>query len=336
MQRPIPILILLMICIDFTSAQIIVAGEVLNRKSRDPVSYANIGVVNTNVGTISNADGTFSILIPADIAGDTLTFSALGYEARTFSIAHLNHNSGNVVFLDEHVFVLRPVVINEIRAPNRTFVLGNASSKGGVIETDTTYAGRSIALLIENAGPGRHKDLRYPVFLEKARLRVYRNNLSSFKFRIRLNEVDSVSGKPGRDILEQSIVVESDMRKGWLDFDLTSYSVQVTGPFFLTFEQILDLEGRTEIADGYRRFILEHPDKVVIDTVVSEGIKTVRKFLKGSGIDLPGTFIGIATPQSVSHNYSCFVRESSFAEWKRVRGILTATVLLSNQRKGTE
>jgi len=49
---------------------------------------------------------------------------------------------------------------------------------------------------------------------------------------------------------------------------------------------------------------------------------------KRGGIDLPGTFI------AVSHSwqkFTSYVRETSFGEWKKVRGIPTATVTLSNQ-----
>jgi hypothetical protein len=200
----------------------------------------------------------------------------------------------------------------------------------GVLETDTTYSGRSIALLIDKT---KEDDIQFPIYIEKASLRIFRNNLSSFKFRIRLNEVDTMTGAPGGDLLQKSIVLESSMKNGWLDFDLSQLRLVVYKPFFITFEQILDLNDRTAIAEGYRDFMHKHPEKLHVDTVVFNGKKEVRWIIKGGGIDLPGTFIAISNK---STEHTCYVRETSFAEWKKVRGIVTAYVVLSNQVPGAD
>lgn len=63
------------------------------------------------------------------------------------------------------------------------------------------------------------------------------------------------NGEPGIDLLEESIVVESSMRNGWLEFDLSPFQHVVYKPFYITFEQILEREDRIKIAEGYRDFI---------------------------------------------------------------------------------
>lgn len=40
-----------------------VVGVVRNAPTNDPIPYANIGMPNTEVGTLSNEDGSFSIQI---------------------------------------------------------------------------------------------------------------------------------------------------------------------------------------------------------------------------------------------------------------------------------
>lgn len=241
--------------------QIIIQGRILNKETQETISYANIGIVNSNVGTLSNVDGSFSIPIPDKFSNDTLLFSALGFARRAIPIQFIRHQERLTVSLLEKPTVLNSVVIHEKRQRNKTFELGNSSFKGGVIVTDTTYAGRSISLLIENKQPYFQNDLKFPVYLEKARLRIFKNNLESIKFRLRINDVDSLTGKPGNDLLSHSVIVESTIRKGWLEFDLSPLNYQVSKPFFLTFEQILDLKDRTTIAQGYRDFISEHPEK---------------------------------------------------------------------------
>lgn len=319
------------ISFNISFAQIVIQGKILNRETREPIAYVNIGIANSNVGTLSNSDGSFSIPIPTRLKGDTLIFSALGFAKRAIPIQFIRLQKELTVYLFEKTTLLNSVVISAKRQRNKTFELGNSSFKGGVIITDTTYAGRSVSLLIENKQPYFQKDLVFPVYLETARLRIFKNNLESLKFRLRINDVDSITGDPANDLLAQSIIVESTMRKGWLEFDLSNLNFQVSKPFFITFEQILDLKDRTLIADGYKNFIREYPEQVKFDTIEIDGKKEVRRIIKGNGLDLPGTFIAIAVSRTASDYYTSYVRETSLGEWKKVRGIVAATVTLSNQ-----
>lgn len=70
-------------------SQKIIKGKVLELESNTPISYVNIGIINSSVGTISNSDGTFFIRIPNDHANDSLTFSALGFEPKHIPIQSL-------------------------------------------------------------------------------------------------------------------------------------------------------------------------------------------------------------------------------------------------------
>lgn len=312
-------------------AQVIISGKVINQTDGSPIPYANIGVMRSSVGTISNTDGTFSIRIPEKLINDTLVFSALGYGRKLIPIRFLKPDLHHSILLHEKTLVLNDVVVSAKREKNKVYQMGNRDVSGGVLETDTLYAGYSTALLIEITDELMKQGLQFPVYLEKARLRILRNNLTSFKFRVRLNEVDSTNGHPGADMLQQSVVVESTMRKGWLDFDLTPFKLLITKPFFVTFEQILDKQDRTIIADGYRDFMRAHPDRLVIDTIEFEGKKEPHLMIKRGGIDLPGTFIAVTSKDWAAKEFTCFTRQTSFAEWVKVRGIVTATVSVSNQ-----
>lgn len=128
-----------------------------------------------------------------------------------------------------------------------------------------------------------------------------------------------------------SVVVESTLRKGWLEFDLSHLKILITKPFFVTFEQILDKHDRTVIADGYREFMQAHPDRLVIDTIEFEGKKEPHLMIKRGGIDLPGTFIAISSKDWATQRHTAYTRQTSFAEWVKVRGIVTAMVSVSNQ-----
>lgn len=153
------------------------------------------------MGSISNRDGSFSIVILERLRNDTLTFSSLGFGVKLIAVKFFNKEKIYTVFLNERIKILPAIIISAKQEKKTTFELGNKAVKGGTLETDTTYAGRAIALLIEHKEPYLQKGLSFPAYLESARLRIFRNNLKSFKFRIRLNDVDSLTGKPGKDLL---------------------------------------------------------------------------------------------------------------------------------------
>ena len=307
-------------------AQQEIAGRIISATTQEPIPYVNIGLQRANIGTITNVDGSFSIHIPKQYEEDTLHFSALGYSSKKVPLNFILNNKTVAISLVEKITWLEEVSIEARKEKNRTFELGNKSFRGGVLETDTLYAGGSTALLIDP----RQSQVELPVFLQKASLRIFKNNLDTLRFRVRVYTVDSLTGKPSQDLLQESIVEESTLRKGWLDFDLSHLAYSITEPFFITFEQLLDLNDRKAIADGYREFITKYPDRLIIDSVEFEGKKQVRmRFTKG-GLDLPGTFISIATNKA--EEFSCYVRETSFGEWTKVGGIVTATATLSNQK----
>lgn len=322
-------IVLILILISPSSGQLLISGRVFNQSDRKPIVYTNIGIVNTGIGTISNEDGTFSLQVPEQNSNDTLLFSAIGFRKRHFPIQSIAKGEV-IVYLKEHTTLLNEVTIVSRKEKNKTFELGNRNFHGGVIETDTMYAGASMALLIENKNPFQ-KDLSFPVYLEKARLRIFRNNLKSFKIRVRLYDVDTVAGGPEKDITNESIVLESSMKNGWLEFDLTRLKHKVSKPFFIAFEQILNKNDRTLIANGYRELKQKHPNKIKIDTIVIGGRKTIRQTFAGSGLDLPGTFIGIAISETARQQHTSYNRNTSFDKWKKVRGILSATITVSNQ-----
>jgi CubicO group peptidase (beta-lactamase class C family) len=306
-----------------------IQGKIVNSLTKEPVQYANIGIKNANVGTISNPDGTFSIVVPQKWLNDTLLFSSVGYTQKVIAVTYLLQRQVPVIYLNQKTTDLNPVTVSTKKEKIETFELGNPAFQGGVLETDTVYAGGSMALLIEPGEPGNKKGGSFPAYLEQARLRILRNNLRSFKFRVRLNSVNALTGAPGNDLLHENIVMESSMRNGWLRFDLSKQNIEVSQPFFITFEQILDINDRIAIAQDYKEFITKHPNRLKIDTVEIDGIKVVRQRLTGSGIDLAGTFIAIATSKKAKERFTCFERETSFGEWKRVSGIMTAMVTLS-------
>lgn len=303
--------------------QNLIKGKVLDGKNNQPIAYANIGIINTRVGTLTNGDGTFSIEIPSEYAHDTLTFSALGFKVKSTPVSTLNESIEIHLFQKE--MFLQEVTVRSKKDKVKEWELGNRYEKGGLNMSSAVdaNAGASVALLIENKYPSYHEELEYPVFLESAKLKINDNTTGPFKIRVRLYELDRLSGAPGNEFLDRSIILESDIKKGWLDFDLSQYNIQVTGPFFLAFEWIMEEEERDDLKQIYREFEQLHPERVVMDSTLVDGeMIPALHYIHF----LPGTAFGVSLlPFSLEH-YTCFSRYNSLGEWQRAAYILTARV----------
>src|SRR5687768_11913380 len=69
--------------------QYVVTGKLIELGDQTPIPFANIGIVNSSIGTISNADGSFEIIVPEDNKNDSLLVAALGFERKSFLITEL-------------------------------------------------------------------------------------------------------------------------------------------------------------------------------------------------------------------------------------------------------
>ncbi|MFN4764126.1 carboxypeptidase-like regulatory domain-containing protein [Gillisia sp. Q332] len=75
-------------------------GVVVDSRSGDEIASAYLTVVGTNISTITNADGEFSIKIPVTLSEATITTSHLGYQSKTLPLSFFKAENTRVE-LDE-------------------------------------------------------------------------------------------------------------------------------------------------------------------------------------------------------------------------------------------
>ena len=303
-------------------AQISIRGTLLEGTSQTPLPFANIGILNSNIGTISNADGSFEVVIPPDYYGKELIFSALGYAPVAYKIQSLDPTNTLTVVLEEKTLQLEALEINSSKKANKSIRLGNGKSLllSGQLYNDTASAGSAMALLIDKS---KYSDFN---FVQVASLYIARNKLPNFKVRLRLKEVDK-NGLPGADLYPFQSIEYSSISKGWLDFHPAELCYVEADSFFLMFEWILEKKDRVFIARQYANYMEEHPDRVRYDTVVIEGEPIVN--IKVPTV-VTGTIFGTTATNSDLEQKVCYQRSHSFAPWKRSAAILSAKVTLSN------
>jgi len=88
------------------------AGKVTDRKSHEPIQYANISLVNKPIGTISNTDGDYVLKLNEKFRNDTVAFSCLGYATKKVRL----NNSGimDLIELDPISVKIKEVKVTAI------------------------------------------------------------------------------------------------------------------------------------------------------------------------------------------------------------------------------
>lgn len=223
-----------------------IEGRVVDAKTRQPIPYAAIGIVNKNVGTISDEDGFFRLSLPEKYVKDTLTFSEVVHVPKKLPISFLLHSKEIVVALEESVMELRSVEITpkekrryENLGVKPLFYWGScyANFKGGA----------QIAHLME-AG-------EYPVFLSKAKIKIGDNTLEKARIRVRVLEKNS-DGSPGLDVFEGAFM-DISFKEGWIEIDLNYANLVFDQDFYVCFE-FLNLKWKP--TEGYFSIVCSETD----------------------------------------------------------------------------
>ncbi len=103
----------LMLCLLFISVQsfafqpaqieyVQYKGEVVNSSNGRGISSAYLSLNNSNISTITNADGEFSLKVPEDMIEATVTISVLGFQSKTLPLDYFK-TEGTIVELDETI-----------------------------------------------------------------------------------------------------------------------------------------------------------------------------------------------------------------------------------------
>ncbi len=102
-------LIVFMASVSTAYAQIEIKNKIVDFTSLLPLSNASIYVKNTTIGTVSNADGNFVLLIPQENEKDTLVVSSIGY--KTYKVPVNEFDNSFEIFLEDEVAALDEIIL---------------------------------------------------------------------------------------------------------------------------------------------------------------------------------------------------------------------------------
>ena len=91
------------------SAQTEIKNKVVDFSTYLPIESASIYIKNSTIGTISNTDGKFVLVIPREFQNDTLVISSIGY--KSFKTAIADFDASEDIFLEEDIASLDEIIL---------------------------------------------------------------------------------------------------------------------------------------------------------------------------------------------------------------------------------
>ncbi len=92
---------------------ILIKGRIFDNENKTVIPYATIGIIEENIGTITNADGFFTLKIPASFSGSNLVVSHMGFMSQKIPIQLLDEQQVDI-YLNRRIISIQEVIIRYI------------------------------------------------------------------------------------------------------------------------------------------------------------------------------------------------------------------------------
>ncbi|HEY5124356.1 MAG TPA: carboxypeptidase-like regulatory domain-containing protein [Ignavibacteria bacterium] len=210
-------------------------GKILSSETNSGIGFVNIGIIGKNIGTVSDEFGNFTIDLDNIYDNDTLRFSMIGYESKSFLVDHFKEISLKNVYLNPIFYNLQEVKViyrkpKEIRLGNP--VISNVLNSGFA----SNNLGSELGIKIHVKGRVKLKDIDLNVAI---------CTFDSVTYR--LNIYQSVNQTEYKNILTEPIYISfsKDKINNVITFDLSKYSIIIEGNVLIALELYKDLgDGR--------------------------------------------------------------------------------------------
>ncbi|MDX1471314.1 MAG: carboxypeptidase-like regulatory domain-containing protein, partial [Flavobacteriaceae bacterium] len=241
----------------FSQYEIIIEAKVLDRISNQPIPYVNIGFVDEAVGTVSDANGNFTLIYNEEEIDDNtlLRFSALGYKALEIKEEQLMDyfKRSNIVYLIPTPLQLDEITVSNEKRSAKTIGI-NTLDQGTVgYWKDKEALGGEIATLIKIS----QKDTK----LLQLSFSVVENVSDSIK--VRVNVYEFKKAYPGEKVLLQNVYKVIDEKEGVVNINLEPYNIHVNEDILISLELLevhgeeigFAISGNTDYGPSYIRYV---------------------------------------------------------------------------------
>jgi hypothetical protein len=220
--------------------------RVLSSETKSGIAFVNVGIIGKNVGTVTDPAGNFSIELDNIYNNDSLRFSMIGFESKSFLVSYFKENSIKTIYLDPKSYFLTEVKVFFHRTKEITLgtpVISDALKSG----FENNNLGSELGIKVDTKGQ---------VKLEDINLNVATCTYDSVTYRLNIYKI--IDKEEYKNILTEPIYISfsKDKIDKVITFDLRKYSILIEGEVLITLELYKDLgEGRllfyTQYFTGY-------------------------------------------------------------------------------------
>lgn len=218
------------VCLSFvlpclTYAQASVGGSVKDNNG-NAIPFVNIGIKGKNIGTVSDQKGLYLLDIPSNQSNDSITFSCVGYQSKSYAASNLRQGSKLDVTLNEANHTISEVVV--ISSKPKIKKIGTTTYNPllwGAVENKKRTDIVEFASLIKINKPSDIRSIS--IYLRGV-------NIDSATFRINFYQKDG--DLPGERLNTDQIIARESLSKGWITLDLTKYALKFDTPIFAAIE----------------------------------------------------------------------------------------------------
>ena len=201
-------------------------GELLDKNTNEPLVYANLSFLDSNLGISTIEDGTFIMYIDKKFLDSKIHISCLNYKD-TIVIAKDILNT--TLFLHSKIEILEEVVITKIL--DKQVVLDPIKRK---IQNMHSSGLRMIAKYFPNT-----KKNACCNYITKVEVQFPKRQNQQSKFRFRIFDRDEKTGLPKDDLLTESIPITIKKGETSVFLDLENYGIEMPkNGFFIAFEKL--------------------------------------------------------------------------------------------------
>jgi|GEM_PF-527490 len=217
-MKRITFLLILLAPFGLWSQAVVVQGQILDDSTNVAIPFSTVAVKGKGIGVATGVDGRFDLTIQEYAKNDSLVFRSLGYKDYCVLLDSFLRETGNEAEVEVKLapvsFNLREIVVLPTKEEETFGVLSDFT-------TGTAYshtAGAQLAIFIPNdkGNKGVIKSVSY-FFTGKKRK-------PTAPFRIRVLEADQ-NGRPGKDLLLKSVVVNAPKSDEWFTVNLEEYNL---------------------------------------------------------------------------------------------------------------
>ncbi|MCC6372061.1 MAG: carboxypeptidase-like regulatory domain-containing protein [Bacteroidia bacterium] len=220
---------ILLLAANCAFAQLQIKGVLLDSATKQPVEFANIGLIGKGLGTVSNEKGEYQLSIPDSLLNEKIKISIIGYNSKVLGTKKLSESPN--VFLSQFATTLNEVTIASKKLKLK--VLGNETKSSVGAGFGSNFLGCEMAVRLNIKHPKTQ--------IRKFMININKNALGKTPiFRFNVYSVDE-NGFPKENILKQNIIVEPTTLTGFVEFDLKPYNIITDEDVFISLEWIKEL-----------------------------------------------------------------------------------------------